>query len=475
MKIMTAKIAAALSWLLLLTGTAAYADQNPEQFYFAYRTFDTLQAGRSYIIETSNLKWRDSLQGYPAATYLLVFSQDGNDRGTLVAQGGARNGSLESRVHFTPSVTGTYRIVVTSNNTVIDALPEFPGSTLQCGNADLSVSYVSGSAEVRQRFLPGISFCGMGHYIEHHAGECFQANGSAPNVNPYIYFMPAASQQTPIATGSPIRWANDTSSSSASLCFEEEGSGWILSTAATHYEGPGTVDLVAHTRVHTADLQNLDEYTPVAATSLIRMAVILEGGRPNVVETYNLGKRDTFQGTSPDTVLYLIDPLTRTVVARNDDVNTSEYRSRVVFTPPQTGVYQVIVRAKYRHTPGRADLYVNGNLFLPGQHFAGEMLRPLLKAGRINGRQDCVATKRLSGDPYFVWLLSSSSNADPGVGARVVEDNDDGTGVNAKVCFSDFSGYFPSSETARGMLILGSASSATEGVTTFDIDGSNHY
>ncbi|HET9473002.1 MAG TPA: hypothetical protein VFO82_03860, partial [Steroidobacteraceae bacterium] len=155
---MTAKIAAALPWLCLLTGTAAHADQSPETFFTAYRTFQTLQAGRQYIIETSNLSWRHSLQNAPAATYILVFSQDGNnDRGTLVAQGGARNGGFESRVHFTPTVTGTYRIVVASNNTIVDALPEVPGSILQCGNGDLRVSYVSGSAEVSQFFVPGIS------------------------------------------------------------------------------------------------------------------------------------------------------------------------------------------------------------------------------------------------------------------------------------------------------------------------------
>ncbi len=477
MKIMTAKIAAALPWLFLLTGTAAYADQSPEQFYIAHRAFQTLQAGRSYVFETSNLRWRDSLQGAPAATYLLVFNQDGNnDRGTLVAQGGARNGSLESRVHFTPTVTGTYRIVVASNNTIIDALPEVPGSTLQCGNADLSVSYVNGSAEVRQYFAPGISFCGMSHYIEYHDGECFRANASAPNVDPFIYFMPAASQQTPIATGSPIRWADDTSGDNASLCFEGEGSGWILSTAATfNGEGPGTVDLVEHTRVHTEYSQNIDEYMQLPVTSLIRTGVFLEGGRANIVETDHLQNRDTFQTTAPDTVLYLIDPRTRTVVARNDDINANENRSRVVFTPPRNDIYEVIVRAKSRTTPGRADLYVNGIRLLAGHHFAGEMLRPLLKDGLINGHQDCVATTRLRGDPYFVWLLHPTRNGDPGVGARVVEDNDDGVGVNAKVCFSDFRAYFLSEETALGMLILGSASTATEGVAKFDIDGSNHY
>ena len=477
MKIMTAKIAAALPWLLLLTGTAAYADQSPENFYVAFRTVQSLEAGRSYIIETSNLRWRDSLQGYPAATYLLVFSQDGsNERGTLVAQGGARDGGLESRVHFTPDVTGPYRIVVASNNTVIDGLPEVPGSIYQCGNADLTISYFSGSAKVRQRVVPGIPFCGMSHYIEHHAGECFRANASAPNVDPFIYFIPAASQQTPIATDSPIRWADNTSGNDASLCFEDEGSGWILSTAATPAgEGPGTLDLVEHTRVHTADLQNIDDSTQLAVTSVIRVGVFLEGGKTNVVETGNLRKRDTFQGTTPDTVMYLIDPLTRTVVARNDDVSTFEDRSRIIFEPERNGLYEVIVRAKTRATPGRTDLYVNGFRLLAGQHFAGEMLRPLLKDGLINGRQDCVATTLLSGDPFFLWLLSPSSNADPGVDARVVEDNDDGTGVNAKVCFSDFRALIPSGETARGMLILGSASSATEGRTKLDIDGSNHY
>ena len=283
MKIMTAKIAGALPWLFLLTGTAAYADQSPEQFYIAYRNFQNLKAGRSYIFETSNLRWRDSLQGAPAATYLLVFSQEGNnDRGTLVAHGGARNNNLGSRVQFTPTVTGTYRIVVASNNTVVDALPEVPGSILQCGNADLTVSYVSDSAEVRQRVVPGIPFCGMSHYIEYHAGECFRANASAPNVDPFIYFIPAASQQTPIATNSPIRWADTTSGNNASLCFDAEGSGWILSTAATLTgEGPGTLDLVEHTRVHTADLQNIDDYTQLPVTSLIRTVVVLEGGRDN--------------------------------------------------------------------------------------------------------------------------------------------------------------------------------------------------
>ncbi len=122
-------------------------------------------------------------------------------------------------MHFTPDVTGTYRIVVASNNTVVDALPEVPGSTLQCGNADLTISYVSGSAEVRQRVVPGIPFCGKSHFIEYHDRECFRANASsASSVDPFIYFIPAASRQTPIETNSPIRWADNTSGTNASLC-----------------------------------------------------------------------------------------------------------------------------------------------------------------------------------------------------------------------------------------------------------------
>jgi len=473
MKIISARIAAALPLLLLLAGGMAYADTDPEGFFNAYQISYPFQAGHTYTIETSNLRKRDLLQNLPPSTHLLVIDPDGIDEsGTLIAHAGESNDRFESRVTFRAQVTKYYKIVMTSNNADVTLL-SVPGDQRQCGNADLTIREVL--SILRQDF--GVPFCGDSHYIKHHADECFtaNANANATRVDPYIFYFPSDGRSR-IYDGVTVRWNDDTSGNNARICFEDEGTGWMLTTATTvASEGPGNVDLVEHTRVLTADGQNIDNnHMNVQTTSLIRRRVTLNANTPYIIETNNLAKRDLFQSTSPDTVLYVIDPITDTVVARNDDINPNEDRSQLVYVPPQTRTHELLVRAKYRSTPGKADLYVNGQPVATGSHFAGEALRPLLKRGLIDGQQDCVATSGSTGNPYFAWFLSSSGNADPGVGARVVEDDNGGVDDNAEVCFSDFSAYFSSSAVARGMLLLGSSTSAGEGTTLFFIRGSDH-
>jgi hypothetical protein len=456
---------------LLLAAPAARADQNPEGVFYAYRTSQTLEAGRPYTIETLNLQKRDLLQYDPPATYILVIDPEDGVSGTLVAHGGVYDSSLRSRVRFTPSVTKSYRIVVTSNSTVIPYFPASFAMHLQCGRADFRIRDEStGFARVND----GISFCGQSHYVEHHAGECFRSNAAVATVNPYLYFVPTGGY-TDIQTGAAVRWDDNSGGlNNAELCFEDDGSGWILSTATTiSGEGPGTVDLVEHTFLKNASSQVIQRNMAVPLSYVFRRSVQMNANTLYLVQTANLGKRDTFQWPAPDTVMYIVDRAAGRVLARNDDGFPGSFTSQIAFIAPESKAYDIIVRARNRSTPGNLDLFVNHLLVADNQPFAGEMLRPMLKGGLINGQQDCIETDYLSGNPYLIWFPHPTSSGD--YGDFVVMDDSDGVGVNARVCFNDFRRFYPTGDVAKGMLVLGSSAASTEGNTGFEVTGSNHY
>jgi hypothetical protein len=466
------KFKSAVLPLLALLGTSvAQAHDTPEGFLSAWRTYQRFEAGRSYTISTTILGKRDLLQPQSAATHvLLIDPDDETDSGRLVAQGGTANDRLESRFSFRPTVTKDYYIVVTSSDTNTSAPPAKLGDPQQCGNAHLTIH--DNTSGFEEQFV-NISFCGKSHFIRHHAGECFNAAATWPRTDPYIFYFPT-NGFTDIVNDSTVRWNNDFSAKDSRLCFPNEGSGWILSTSAwVTGEGLGEVDLADHTRLQTENLQPIDDSTVLPATSVFRTYVELRANFPNLVQTANLGKRDFFQGPAPDTVLYVIDTATHSVIARNDDGYPGSFASQLVVRPAETKNYLVLVRARTRSTPGNMDLVVNGAVVARGRAFAGEMLRPYLKPGLINGAEDCIETRLLSGNPYFAWFPNSSNSGD--TGGRFIS-NDNGSGSNAKVCFSDFAELTPdiSVTRARGMLVLGSSTTATEGNTRFKITGSSH-
>jgi len=429
-----------------------------------------LEADRSYTISTTNLSRRHSLQLQEAATYvLLIDPDDATDSGRLLAHDGVANDSLGSRLTFRPTVAKYYRIVVTSSETNTPFPPARLGDPQQCGNARLTIhDSTTGVDEV----FSNIPFCGKRHFIRHHAGECFEATADAQNTDPYIYYFPT-SGYTNISTGSTIRWNDDSSFNNSRLCFTNAGSGWILSSSASMSdEGSGEVDLADHTRLQTESAQPIEDNAALPASSVFRTSVELRANFPNLIQTANLGKRDFFQSTAPDTVLYVIDTATNSVIARNDDGYPGSFASQLIVAPSETKNYLVLVRARTRSTPGNMDLVVNGAVVARGRAFAGEMLRPYLKPGLIHGAEDCIKTRTPEGNPYFAWFPNPSNSGD--TGGRFFSNDNGGGDLNAKVCFSDFARLFPGSTRARGMLVLGSSTSATEGNTRIDITGSSH-
>jgi len=470
------KFKSAVLPLLALLGTpVAHAHDTPERFLSAWRTYQRFEAGRAYTISTTILGRRDSLQWEPAATQvLLIDPDDASGSGRLVAHGGTANDRLESRFSFRPTVTKDYYIVVTSSDTNTSAPPAKLGDPMQCGNAHLTIH--DNTSGFEEQFV-NISFCGTSHFIRHHADECFDATTSSTRTDPYIFYFPT-NGFTDIVDDSTVRWNNDFSAKNSRLCFPNEGSGWILSTAAwVTSEGTGEVDLVGHTRLLTESSQPIEDDALLPATSVYRTFVELRANFPNLIQTANLGKRDSFQGSAPDTVLYVIDTETHTVIARNDDGYPGSLASQLIVVPPETRNYMVLVRARTRSTFGNMDLVVNGAVIARGRPFAGEILRPALKPGLINGAEDCIETRlppsnMPAGNPYFAWFPNSSNSGD--TGGRFISNDNGGSGSNAKVCFSDFEALSEGITRARGMLVLGSSTSSTEGIARIDITGSSH-
>jgi hypothetical protein len=456
---------------LCLVASPVRTGERAEGFFHAYRTSQTLEAGRTYIIETVNLRKRDSLQYYPPATSILVIDRAGsNDRGTIVAHGGTYDSTLRSRVRFTPSETQSYRIVVSSHNTLMPVGPNI-GYSLQCGRADLRFTDQTTNLS---RTISNIAFCGEGHYVTHHAGECFRT-GRRVGVDPYLYFIPLADFYGDVRNGGAIEWDDDGRDSyNAQICFSGHGAGWMLTTSqSVTNEGPGTIDLTDHTRLMTSAWQELGWDSDRAFFYVFRTRVSLAAGRAHLIQTTDLRKRNTFQSPAPDTVLYVIDRDAGRVLARNDDGFPGSFTSQVVVTVPTSKEYDVVVRSRTASSVGTMDLVVDGSVVSQDAHFAGERLRAILKAGTILGSEDCIETDRRSGNPYLFWFPHPANYEDDS-GFVVMNDNG-GAGLNAKVCFSDFRRHFPTGDVARGMLLLGSSSTTAEGRTDFYISGSDHW
>jgi len=133
--------------------------------------------------------------------------------------------------------------------------------------------------------------------------------------------------------------------------------------------------------------------------SFIWMSTYLEAGQSYTFETREL------TGAAPDTVMHILrDRNGWSQVAMGDDCQGNT-RSCVTFTAPDTGYYQVWVRAYAEGRGGTASLYRNGTRVLLDQPFGGV---PLQFAWKAKDTFRVASTTPNAGD-HLVFLLRSNS------------------------------------------------------------------
>ncbi|MCP3105270.1 hypothetical protein LZ198_41020 [Myxococcus sp. K15C18031901] len=133
--------------------------------------------------------------------------------------------------------------------------------------------------------------------------------------------------------------------------------------------------------------------------SFIWMSTYLEAGKSYTFETREL------TGTTPDTVMHILrDRNGWSQVAMGDDCQGNT-RSCVTFTAPDTGYYQVWVRAYAEGRGGTASVYRNDTLLLSNQPFGGV---PLQFAWNAKDTFRASSTTPNGGD-HLVFLLRSNS------------------------------------------------------------------
>jgi hypothetical protein len=166
----------------------------------------------------------------------------------------------------------------------------------------------------------------------------------------------------------------------------------------------------------------------------------LAAGTAYHFQTRNLRNVFLFQGSPPDTVMYIVNQ-TNDIVAYNDDY--SDLASEIFYTPTVSGSYLLIIRAYNTDRPGYCDLYRGLNGSAPSI-----VERDILFWGISSYKQwnagDVIQTTNSSGDPYmFVHL-----------GNKLYWDDDAGAGLNPRLV---------ARAGGTGLITLGSYSRSTEG------------
>jgi hypothetical protein len=412
--------------------SVTHAHDEAVGFYYAYRHTQYLEAGRSYVIETTNLRKRDSLQYYNAETYVRLIDTR-NER--LIAQSKRYNGTARSYIEFTPTESKTYLILVSST------------SSSRCGFGDLIIRDMISGFATRKDNIP---FCGEHHNVRWYKGECFETRLSTGDPYLFLFHRSRAYRDDDSGPGRDAR-----------LCMEEDGSGDLLvSSYSLSTEGSGWIDLVEHSKLLYQWQLVGDRYGDRATypfTYVYRKMIRLEAGISYIILTADLRKRDFFQSAPPDTILYVVDKDNEIILARSDDY-AGGHGSLVIITPTETKDYIILVRSDGNTRGGFFDLYVNGTRIADDSPFGGLYLRSFVKS------RDCIGTHfRVNGDPYMYYI------AYDGPSGRIFMDDDSFYDRNPMICMHN-TGIIAN----EGIVVIGSYSPYTEGSAEIYFDGSHH-
>lgn len=184
-------------------------------FTYVYRTYRSLTAGHTYVIETRDLARRSWFQSAGPDTVLYVL--DGNN---IVARNDDWE-NLRSLVTFTPSTTKSYWVIVRSYNTAT------------IGYFDLYID--------NARISNDAKFGGTRIYSHWKAGECFQTSNLASG-DPYAYLL-----DRDYVGGRMYRNDDGGSGLNSKICVSNERYGYfIVGSYSKRSEGRCRVDLRWH-------------------------------------------------------------------------------------------------------------------------------------------------------------------------------------------------------------------------------------
>lgn len=134
---------------------------------YVYRRFEQLNAGTAYHFQTRNLRNVFWLQGSPADPFMYIVNMNDD----IVAYNDDYTG-LASEIFFTPSVTGTYRLIIRSYNTDRPGICDLYRGTN--GTPPLLVE-------------SDIYFWGVSSYRQWNQGDVFETTNSGGD--PYLYIF----------------------------------------------------------------------------------------------------------------------------------------------------------------------------------------------------------------------------------------------------------------------------------------------
>jgi hypothetical protein len=204
----------ALALVAAGVGTASANQSSQFDFTYVYRGYHYFEAGRTYVVETRDLKSRVFWQSPGPDTVLYIV--DGN---SIVARNDDWNGT-PSLVAFTPSVSKYYLVLVRSY------------STATIGYFDL---YVDNGLVVDDS-----PFGGARAYAHWKPGEC--ARTYRTSGDPYLYVI-----QGDYVGGQILMNDDSAGDLNSQVCLSNEAYGlFVVGSYSRYSEGSSRFDLLYH-------------------------------------------------------------------------------------------------------------------------------------------------------------------------------------------------------------------------------------
>lgn len=316
-----------------------------------------LTAGQQYVF---NLTGAASGGGTLADPYLSLF----NSQLELVAWDDDDGTGLDSRIIFTPSITGFYYLAAGTADfgvgtyTIRTSIQGVPAGDIPASAFTASKLVVGGSTTGVVDFAGDQDW----HAVTLTAGQTYRINlqgaGSGPVDDTVLRLYDPA--------GALIAYNDDTDLfTNSELTFTASYTGTYFVSAGGFADATGSYSLQIATATPTDISFNAEFYLPPETE--FRSAIEQSGDTDTVTLTLVSNQFYTFQAIGEgnlDTVLQLIDAQGN-VVATNDDNGTSN-NSQIVFYPPTSGTYYLTVSG-FGSTTGAYTL----TSMLSGTNFVG--------------------------------------------------------------------------------------------------------